>query len=382
MSQVVLNPKVFAPEYTDEFNNREQAQTIFNDPKFQYDSRIMSTDDFKLTPNYTFNDTKVTRFGFENYMSAIGIPNVFAKKIPFDLLVKNQNSLKKEFEKALTVFTRKSDGAIINFANHKTKTIPTNKIFDKIEDEFLNNGQSIQNSYISTQNIKLLFEVPIGDVVEPTPGDVIKFGKVITNSEVGIGALVSSLMTYRLICSNGAIMGSEWGRIVRRHNGDLSTDEIVNNFMQSYNTLLPNADALKESFNIMKSEHVYVDEIVNVYSKIFKILRGVFALPEHSKEDIEKIDSKISEILKFEDVNFNQCLEKISERKQALKDPFKEIPERERHASLTYYDMFNKVTEIPHVIRRNVKATNEIEVIGGNIINQVLKNFNSQFVQN
>lgn len=382
MRKSSFDTTVFAPEYSDTFSTREAAENLFSDPRFKYNSQIMSTVDLKLNQNYTFNDnTKITSFGFENYMSAIGIPNVFAKKIPIDLLMKNQLELKEKFEKPIKIFTRESDGAIVNVTNAGYKSISTKEILKNIPDEFLNNGSKIQNSFISTKNIKLLFNIPLDSIVEPTPGDIIKFGKVITNSEIGINALTASMMTFRLVCLNGAIMGSEWGRIVRKHNGDLPNEEIINNFINSYNVLLPDSDKVNEAFTIMKNENVYIDEMVNIYGKVMKTLRQVYVLPEHSKEDVEKIDNTIAENLKLNDIGFSDCIEKIKDRKKALKNPFEEIPEREKHPTLTYYNLFNKITEVPHLIRNNVKATNEIEVLGGQIINQVLKNFNSQIVE-
>jgi hypothetical protein len=383
MESKINNPKTFAPEFTDSFSSREEAIALLENDRYQYTSKVVSTADFSLNEDYQLNKTIVTDFGFQNYMGCIGIPNVFVKRIPIDLLIKNQDKLKTEFERPLRVFTRKSDGAIVNFSNPDFRPVSTRRVLERIPDAFITDrNNATEKSYINTRNMKLLFDVPIGDVIEPEVGDVIKFGKMISNSETGFGSLSAALMTYRLACSNGAIMGNEWGRVVRRQNGKLNEEQIVENFFHSYETLLPDTSKMAEAFKIMKNEHPYIDEVVNIYNYLFKIFRGIHALPEHSKEDIQKIDLKIADTLKLDDIKFDDIKEKIDDRRKALKNPMQEIPEREKHETLSYYNLFNRVTELPHHIRHNVKATNQIEILGGNIINSVIKNYNSQFVSN
>lgn len=56
---------------------------------------------------------------------------------------------------------------------------------------------------------------------EVQKGDVVQSGLIITNSEIGLGALEIKPMIYRLVCTNGLVTGSEFseGRLNKKHVG-------------------------------------------------------------------------------------------------------------------------------------------------------------------
>lgn len=55
---------------------------------------------------------------------------------------------------------------------------------------------------------------------EVVPGDAVQYGISITNSEVGMGAITIQPLLYRLICTNGMVVGEHLGTGVRRvHKG-------------------------------------------------------------------------------------------------------------------------------------------------------------------
>ena len=65
--------------------------------------------------------------------------------------------------------------------------------------------------------IKVTSERLKGDVV---PGDTVQYGFIITNSEVGMGAISIQPYIYRLVCSNGMVSGEQIGGSTRRiHKG-------------------------------------------------------------------------------------------------------------------------------------------------------------------
>lgn len=69
--------------------------------------------------------------------------------------------------------------------------------------------------------IKVTSERLREDVV---PGDPVQYGVVITNSEVGLGAITVQPLIFRLVCTNGMVIGEHLGNGTRRiHKGSLKT---------------------------------------------------------------------------------------------------------------------------------------------------------------
>ena len=69
--------------------------------------------------------------------------------------------------------------------------------------------------------VKMVSQRLRDDVV---PGDTVQYGVCITNSEVGMGAIAIQPLLYRLVCTNGMVVGEHLGTGVRRvHKGTLLT---------------------------------------------------------------------------------------------------------------------------------------------------------------
>ena len=97
--------------------------------------------------------------------------------------------------------------------------------------EVISSAVTEQKMYLKILNRRLEMEV--------VPGDVVQAGVVISNSEVGLGAVSVQPLVYRLICSNGAIV-SDFGER-KTHVGRA-------------------AKALEDSFNIYSDETLIAED--------------------------------------------------------------------------------------------------------------------------
>ena len=77
------------------------------------------------------------------------------------------------------------------------------------------------------------------------------------------------------------------------------------------------------------------------------------------------------------DINdFDDIKKAVDARKRETREhPFDPAPPRERVPSLTYYDLYNKVTALPHQFREDFFRTKQVESLGGKIIQHVLATF-------
>lgn len=84
-----------------------------------------------------------------------------------------------------------------------------------------NSGATIESCEITESRFYLKAVKHESAGLEVSPGDVVKSGLVISNSEVGAGSLRVEPMIYRLVCKNGAIAPES---LKKYHSGKRSSD--------------------------------------------------------------------------------------------------------------------------------------------------------------
>ena len=132
--------------------------------------------------------------------------------------------------------------------------------------------------------VKIVSERLRGDVV---PGDTIQYGVCITNSEVGMGAIAIQPLLYRLVCTNGMVVGEHLGTGGRRvHKGALLTlpggfrryyppDDthirgFIEQFQKSLNEALQGAQfgALMDRMRLATQAHIQAQDLTLLLQKI------------------------------------------------------------------------------------------------------------------
>lgn len=144
--------------------------------------------------------------------------------------------------------------------------------------------------------VKIVSERLRDDVV---PGDTVQYGVCITNSEVGMGAIAIQPLLYRLICTNGMVVGEHLGTGTRRVHkgtpltlpgefrhyyppGDSHIRGFVEQFQKSLNEALQGAQfgALLDRMRLATQAHIQAQDLTLLLQKI----GSAFGLREAEQE--------------------------------------------------------------------------------------------------
>lgn len=139
-----------------------------------------------------------------------------------DLLARNVNHWLARREKDDRRMVRVLDGKARAILSHKYKRLDNYEVADAVLPMLQTLDAKIVSSEITERRlyIKATSERLRGEVAK---GDVVQGGVVITNSEVGAGALSIELLIHRLVCLNGMIMPNTFGGLRRAHLGKAIT---------------------------------------------------------------------------------------------------------------------------------------------------------------
>lgn len=177
---------------------------------------------------------------------------------------------------------------------------------------------------------------------EVRPGDVLQAGIVITNSEVGMGALKIEQMIFRLICSNGAIAGDTFRRA---HIGRKSGLEI------------------EEARQYFANETRQADDTA-FWMKVRDVIAGSFdpqlfeeTLAKHREAAGRKLIAEPEKVVEATAVKFGLT---ESDRSGILRHLFKDD-------DMTQYGLHNAVTRYSQDVKNYDHAT-DLERLGGRII--------------
>lgn len=151
-----------------------------------------------------------TRNFLEQVSKFIRMPLTYAYDIDFDLFLHNVDQRKKHKNRPIRIPV--VSGRAVGLADGAYKPAVTTDVLDEIA---ANRGPGqwvFQKASLSDDGIEIDL---LNDrkPIEPLPGDEIRDGLRITNSESGGYALKAALYTYRLICSNGAVLADQLGTV-------------------------------------------------------------------------------------------------------------------------------------------------------------------------
>lgn len=188
--------------------------------------------------------------------------------------------------------------------------------------------------YIKAVNERVRAEVKVGDPVEA--------GVMITNSEIGLGAVSIAPLVNRLVCTNGMVVADQKYR--RSHVGR-------------------RADSTEDVYQMLSDETLRADDRA-ILLKVRDIVKA--ALDEaRFAVTVEKM-RRAAESVKMEDPL--RTVELVAER-MSLQES--EKPSILRHliegGDLTKWGMLNAVTRAAHDLESYDRST-ELEMIGGKVL--------------
>jgi hypothetical protein len=147
----------------------------------------------------------------------LGIPRKFASKLQAevpDLLLHNLNTLGGRSNARRML--RTLDGTGRAFLSDSYRRVDNEEVFDGIFPSLMKLGAHVESCNISDDymHLQAVLHRVEGEIRK---GDVVRYGVIITNSEIGKGALSIKPMLYRLVCTNGMVVADQTRR--RAHVG-------------------------------------------------------------------------------------------------------------------------------------------------------------------
>lgn len=354
MDERTLNALAFVPEEVKEYANIDDALTNltpFLKQRQQIDTERVS---FEFNGNATFKidgqTHKTTKYGLQSFCRMLRIPDPFAKAIPLDLLQQNINRLSSFLTEVDVVLNVNNE--ITGFVPRKYRPLETLDLFNGLQEVF--KEQTIENfrAVLGTTNSIITYTSEVFPRLEPIVGDVTQVGVEVTNSEVKDLDASAGLFLYRLICSNGVSMGSQWGRASRSKDAKLSYESMFSRFIRQIKDFRTNADALSGVYKELPNISLNSKEFVKIFGAL---QRGFGSDTALGLINLEKEDAK--EIYQFEKDRTNW-------RATGNLDKFGMHP---RDTELNAFDVFNKITAFGRDLK-NTKESRRARAIGGHMV--------------
>lgn len=263
----------------------DSAQT-----EFQYNSHTIDFSQLDITDQgylqWLGKEEQMTQQAFKALCRRLHIPDPFAKSINWDLLKHNITELTRGSDKQCQIFTRKSDGVVVNVANDMFVPL-ANELFLS---ELQKLSPTIKRAMISDNMMEIDITQPrFGDLdyrdLEIEKGDIIESGFNLNNSPTGHLLTNAKQFLLRLVCTNGMTMPSREGFLKLRNKFGRNIDNALDNFLEKLTEMSMNTTLIE---NQLKS----LNRPLNVleYAKYYKGIQGIIKDEDYTDTSIFKVD--------------------------------------------------------------------------------------------
>ncbi|HEY4311055.1 MAG TPA: hypothetical protein VGN12_16510 [Pirellulales bacterium] len=165
----------------------------------------LSADGTVQTPSGAF---QLTRDFLESSANFIGMPKTYAYRISPELFIENFRRRQAETTAPITVCSI-GDVAIGLVNDRRSRYRPANTMV-VLRELWKEHQFEFRRASVSYAGVDVELVRP-GLMVEPVVGDTVEIGIAVTNSESGDRQLKASAYSYRLVCTNGAMMTDDLG---------------------------------------------------------------------------------------------------------------------------------------------------------------------------
>lgn len=263
--------------------------------EFQYNSDTIDFSQVNISDDGTLSwrnekgqnkAASMTLPAFKALCRRLHIPDPFAKQINWDLLKHNITELSSMSDRQIQIFTRKTDGVVVNIAHDMF--IPLN------HELFLNhiqkNSPNIKRALLSDNLLELDITQPrFGDMnykdLEIEKGDIIESGITLNNSTTGHVLTNAKLFLLRLVCTNGMTMPSKEGFVKLRNKFGRNIEAGLDNFLLKLSEMTVDTNRLE---NQIKSLHRPLNVVE--YARYFKGIQGIINDEDYVDTSIFKTD--------------------------------------------------------------------------------------------
>ena len=285
------------------------------------------------------SDFGITQYAHGQFASKLGIPKAYYDRMAEveGLRTLNVNAwLRKQNEKPS--FVRTLDGNVRALLSNSFRPIDNYDLMSSFLPAIQGTELEVKSCALSEKRLYLQITFPQMEA-EVKPGDVVRWGGMLLNSEVGCGAVDWKGFIERLICSNGAVGTSYFrkthlGSRLAGENADMFKDDTRKAELESLKLVF--RDIVKATLNekvfmaeVNKLKGAVNDEIIKVESTVENVTRRFGLSQDYNNAIVE-----------------NMVVEK----------------------NLNRYGLFNGITALAKQIE-DVDKQYECEKIGGMIIN-------------
>ena len=220
---------------------------------------------------------KLTEWSLSRLLHLLKIPERFATEVcPDDLTETIVNRL-KQTDLRIKLLVR--DNTLVSIVPEDYSPPPIRDVI-----ETLSPGEA-ELIRVSDKGVKLASITPLQ--VEPEEGDSTRIGYYLVTSETGGPRPKVRLMTFRLVCKNGAVAGDEWGSIGWRRK------DTRDSFIQKLQYLNLKAEELTSHLTRISKRKLTDIEFKRFFNELRKAVGRETALlllkPQASEERVSQI---------------------------------------------------------------------------------------------
>lgn len=267
-------PQTLAPEREVVVENVDAALRLL-DTDFKIATEGASLASFRVREDGTLSwggaAYPMTGAALEAVCRLVQLPLGFARTIPFDLLIQNFERLKDELDRRVILAI--SDDVVVNVIQAGRLGYWPARSRDVLERiPSLGLRLALRGLRLSVRGMIFSTAIPSFGVLEPQVGDITEVGLQLVNSESGFHGLKASFFLYRLVCSNGMVLGNAWGSVYWSYDPRMSYGRSLENFLQAVATMAPGINVLAAAYSGLLQQKVPADEAVDLWRRLARIV--------------------------------------------------------------------------------------------------------------
>ncbi len=313
--------------------------------RFRTDHVQTTLQEIQVRPDGTVQtpagELRVTRYFLEGMAKIIGMPLGYAYKITPELACENLAQRTRHATNPITV-CHVGDIATALVVDRcrryrPAKSAPILNALQQLK------GMTLKRATIGFDGF-LVELVKSGCVVEPVPGDAIELGVAVSNSEIGLRHPKASAYSFRLVCTNGAILSDRW-QVARWANDPRMTDAgCLRQFTREIGEMAEIVNGFGRAYESVIDRQVPDVELVNLWRRVH------YALPD--------------------DLNADRILGLTPEHRRELQDQVRMRRPNDPHALTeeSVYDLHNRITHAAHEHRFRIRR--DLQEIGGELLDR------------
>jgi len=254
----------WAPEYDASFGTIDELKRAVRG-EYLFETLTCDLRDISITEDYRIHKNGSsfvpTKYGMTRLLQTLRIPAEFGLRIPSDLLAVVESRLREVESKGVTLCVR--DGNLISVTKPTQSSPPLDHLLDNLV-----TLDRVALAHLSDRGMRVA-TTSASVKAEPNVGDVVEVGVVLNASNTGGGLPNARLMTFQLVCSNGAVAGRDWGEAKWQQ----FVPNPVEEFMTKVRALMERSDSLARNITYLSEVNLDAKMFYSTWSKVISVVK-------------------------------------------------------------------------------------------------------------